>query len=406
METQAKNDGNKPFSWLQPHLLFVVVLVGEEEVPFGIQKDFLCARSSHYREYFSSNDSNELERVVRLPETSAEVFGLAQNFLYTGSVSTGAESTSGYDVLISTWKLGNQLGIDGLCDEVIEAMKECRRVTQSIPATPLLVQAWKDTPENSSIRKLLLNWAAEYIRSSESRSEFSKSLPQEVLSELVVAMSHLNSVPAVQASNSAFAGPWEAKRVHYLDADESEEERAKAARNRHSDVAPGTSRAVSTERKAPAGRKPTARASLPNIKPAKGRRTSLNVNTQEFSNDQKMNFCSDLLTRMLSGPGFWTRLVGPFREPVNPVEDGVPNYLEKVKRPMDLGTIKEKMDRKGYSSCEEFHADVSQIFQNCYEYWNKGDPMWIAGEKFQKSFQEKYSMMNKWIAKMEGQEPT
>jgi hypothetical protein len=71
---------------------------------------------------------------------------------------------------------------------------------------------------------------------------------------------------------------------------------------------------------------------------------------------------------------------------------------------MDLGTIKDKMERKEYTSEDEFAADVRQIFENCYAYWSSKDPMWTTCEKFQKTFEEKYAMMNKWIAKMEGDE--
>lgn len=102
--------------------------------------------------------------------------------------------------------------------------------------------------------------------------------------------------------------------------------------------------------------------------------------------------------------GFWTRLVGPFREPVVPSEDGVPDYFDKVKRPMDLNTVKSKMDRKEYKTDDEFLADVRQIFDNCFLYWQKGDPMYLAGEKLKKTFEEKYSHMHKWIAKMGGDE--
>jgi hypothetical protein len=82
----------------------------------------------------------------------------------------------------------------------------------------------------------------------------------------------------------------------------------------------------------------------------------------------------------------------------------VPDYLEKIKRPMDLGTIKAKMDNREYANEEQFLADVRQIFDNCFMYWTKGDPMWMAGEKLQKTFEEKYSGMNKWISKMGGDE--
>lgn len=100
--------------------------------------------------------------------------------------------------------------------------------------------------------------------------------------------------------------------------------------------------------------------------------------------------------------GFWTRLVGPFREAIEPEADGVPDYLDKVKRPMDLGTIKRKMDRGQYGNEEEFAADVRQIFDNCFTYWTPGDAMWRTGERLQRSFEDKYGQMHKWIAKMGG----
>lgn len=82
----------------------------------------------------------------------------------------------------------------------------------------------------------------------------------------------------------------------------------------------------------------------------------------------------------------------------------MPDYFDKVKKPMDLSTIKTKMDRHDYTTDTEFLADMRQIFDNCFTYWKKGDGMWLAGEKLQKTFEDKYSHMNKWITKMGGDE--
>ena len=89
---------------------------------------------------------------------------------------------------------------------------------------------------------------------------------------------------------------------------------------------------------------------------------------------------------------------------MDPAADGVPDYLDKISKPMDLGTMKEKMDRREYENELEFLADMNQIFENCYTYWTKKDAMWAACERLQKTFEEKYNQMNKWIAKMEGDE--
>lgn len=285
----------------QPHPLFVIALVGPEETPFGIQKDFLCSKSTFYKKYFDETPDS-LETLVKLPDTPVEVFAYAQNYLYTGQVFPSLGNLPTYEVLIGVWKLGNQLGIEGLCDATLDAMAECRRVTEHIPATPLLVQVWKDTPEGSSIRKLLLSWAAEYMRSSESRAEFARSLPQEVLSELVVAMSSLD-LPPLQLD--ALAAPGGQRRSAPHELDEAAEGRP-AKKRRASDAGlNGTSTATATQA---AARKPGPRASLPGIKPGpkpgSKRRASAAINgAQPFSANQKLNFCADLLSRMLSGPG-------------------------------------------------------------------------------------------------------
>lgn len=82
----------------------------------------------------------------------------------------------------------------------------------------------------------------------------------------------------------------------------------------------------------------------------------------------------------------------------------MPDYFNKVSRPMDLSTVKQKMDQRQYATDGDFLADVRQIFENCFTYWKKGDPMWAAGERLQRTFEEKFSHMHKWIAKLGGEE--
>lgn len=90
---------------------------------------------------------------------------------------------------------------------------------------------------------------------------------------------------------------------------------------------------------------------------------------------------------------------------MNPIEDGVPDYPDKVSKPIDLGIIKKKMDDNEYDDADEFASDVRQIFENVYTYWTDKDPMWATCYKFQKTFEDKYAGMNKWISKMDGDEP-
>ncbi|KAG6222967.1 hypothetical protein E4U26_004879 [Claviceps purpurea] len=401
------------FSWLKPHPLFVIIFVGPDEQPFGIQKDFLCHRSAYYRKYFLERQTAEtVEHTVKLPDVTTETFGLAQSFLFTGKIISDNEIVPSYESLVGLWNLGHSLGIDGLCDKTLEAMADCRKLTEHIPSTPLLVQVWRDTPEGSSIRKLLLSWAAEYMRSSDARAEFAKSLPQEVLSELVVAMSSFEAAQRqgaqqqpVQSTSPLLVLNQSAepprKNVNYLDEQPSDEEGFTTVKKlRRSSGQPGTIIARTPDIALSAPK--TTRTPLP--KPTRRRTGAAHPDSRTYTTTQKLDFCADLLTRMLSGPGFWTRLVGPFRDPVEPSEDGVPDYLDKVKNPMDLSTMKAKMDRREYATEQDFLADMRQIFENCFTYWRKGDPMYMAGEKLQKTFEDKFTHMNKWITKMGGDE--
>lgn len=274
-----------------PHALFCIILVGEEETPFGIQKDLLIAKSTYFQEYFAKTREQKVEEVIQFPNTSPMVFGLAQLFMFTGALNTAPQSLPGYDLLIAVWKLGDELGIKGLSEEALKVMAEYRAATQSIPAPELLVTAWKDTAEGSPIRSLFLSWIAEYIRSSASRAEFTKALPQEVLSELVVVMSHSNSAPIIQVK-PASSPSVQQKNVHYLD-HEADERGSKATKHRNSEVLPNRVK------------KTASRSSLPTApKPPKAKRASLGGDDERrYTEDQKLIFCADLMTRMLSGPG-------------------------------------------------------------------------------------------------------
>ncbi|KAJ1331641.1 Bromodomain-containing protein [Microdochium nivale] len=391
-----------------PHPMFVIVLVGPEEIPFGVHKDLVCAKSTFFSTHFEAQGNNQLEHIVKLPEVDPEVFGLAQNFMYTRAVlqadgeGHGKEAAPpGYDTLIALYHLGSKLDVHGLCAEALLAMRECRRITQHIPATPLLVQVWDDTPDGSPLRKLLLQWAAEYVRSSESREEFTKSLPHNVLSDLVVVMSDPEFGVVKNSSSSSQQGLPSRRRNDQEPEDGSGgggdgvEWPAQPLKHRRSDIGRKMN-----------GRK-ASRASLPTpLKPSKKQRINMNVAPDRpFSEEEKLVFCADLIGRMLSGPGFWTRLVGPFKDPVHPATDGVPDYYDKIARPMDLSTIKGKMDRGEYATAGDFAADVRQICSNCYAYHVRGNPTWEACTRFEEHFEKNFAGMDKWLLKMGGEEP-
>ncbi|CAG8961107.1 hypothetical protein HYFRA_00002650 [Hymenoscyphus fraxineus] len=392
-------------SWHDPHPIFVIIMVGKDEVPFGIQKDLLCARSPFFREHFSQKgEENKVEHIVKLPDTNAEIFGCFQNFLYTGHVydSVAGRAIPEYPQLMGVWKLATHLKVAPLRVAVLTVMAERRQRTRLIPGTELLKQAWEETEEGSDLRQMLIKWAAEHMRSSpEARNAFAKSLPQEILSELVIVMSDLPAtptfVPQAITKHPHLPQPNEAEELSYQSPYQSSYGQPAPKRARKSEPisvanGEGVYEVKSSAKKA--ARKSEALVRQPKVRMTNNSASSAPV---PMDADHELAFCRDLITRMLSGPGFWTRLVGPFKDPVDPDVHKAPNYFDVVKRPMDLKTIKAKMDRNEYKTAAGFEADIRLIFKNCFEYWTPDDRVFRDCEKFEEYFNEKWSNRDKWV---------
>ncbi len=57
-----------------------------------------------------------------------------------------------------------------------------------------------------------------------------------------------------------------------------------------------------------------------------------------------------------------------FHEPVDPIKLGIPDYANVVKNPMDLTTIKGKLNSGKYYRMKEFNDDMNLMFDNCLLY--------------------------------------
>lgn len=66
-----------------------------------------------------------------------------------------------------------------------------------------------------------------------------------------------------------------------------------------------------------------------------------------------------------------------FTEPVD--TDEVPDYMDVVKEPMDLGTMRKKLNMGEYFSLDEMEADFTLMIQNCLAYNNKDTIFYRAG---------------------------
>ncbi len=63
-----------------------------------------------------------------------------------------------------------------------------------------------------------------------------------------------------------------------------------------------------------------------------------------------------------------------FAQPVDHVELGLTDYLDVVKKPMDLGTLKRNLKDQRYTYYYEFVQDMDRIWTNCMLYNGPGSP--------------------------------
>jgi hypothetical protein len=61
-----------------------------------------------------------------------------------------------------------------------------------------------------------------------------------------------------------------------------------------------------------------------------------------------------------------------FREPVDWKNLGLLDYLDIVKNPMDLGTVKSRIEASKYDTLDEIAHDIRLVWRNCMLYNRDG----------------------------------
>ncbi|XP_017246613.1 transcription factor GTE7 [Daucus carota subsp. sativus] len=84
-----------------------------------------------------------------------------------------------------------------------------------------------------------------------------------------------------------------------------------------------------------------------------------------------MRKCGVILERLMKHRHGWV-----FNKPVDVVALRLPDYYEVVKRPMDLGTVKSKLDKRVYRTPLEFARDVRLTLDNAMLYNSKGEDVY------------------------------
>ncbi|KAL4219682.1 Bromodomain-containing protein 4 [Mactra antiquata] len=100
------------------------------------------------------------------------------------------------------------------------------------------------------------------------------------------------------------------------------------------------------------------------------------------------------LHKMVLMKGVWKhQFAWPFHVPVDPVKLGLPDYFDIIKNPMDLGTIKRRLETQYYTSAKECIQDFNQMFTNCYIYNKPGEDVVLMAQTLEKVFLSKVALM-------------
>ncbi|XP_041665988.1 bromodomain-containing protein 3-like [Cheilinus undulatus] len=83
----------------------------------------------------------------------------------------------------------------------------------------------------------------------------------------------------------------------------------------------------------------------------------------------------------------------PFHKPVDAVALKLPDYHTIIKSPMDLGTIKKRLENNYYWSASECMQDLNIMFTNCYIYNKPTDDIVLMALALEKVFLQKVALM-------------
>lgn len=103
----------------------------------------------------------------------------------------------------------------------------------------------------------------------------------------------------------------------------------------------------------------------------------------------QLNFLKTILTKYICR----YKTAVPFLNPVDSVRLKIPHYYLVIRKPMDLNTVKNRLNFLWYQSASECISDIRQIFKNCYNFNAPTDYVYSAGKKLEEFFNEKLKDM-------------
>ncbi|KAL4333350.1 hypothetical protein GQ457_07G015000 [Hibiscus cannabinus] len=123
----------------------------------------------------------------------------------------------------------------------------------------------------------------------------------------------------------------------------------------------------------------------PGVGKSNGGQMGCGVAPEKFPS-QFFKRCSNLLGKLMKHKFGWV-----FNKPVDVKGLGLHDYYTIVKHPMDLGTVKTRLNKNLYKSLWEFAEDVRLTFSNAMLYNPKGQDVHVMAENLSQIFEENWA---------------
>merc|ERR1719186_2493267 len=104
---------------------------------------------------------------------------------------------------------------------------------------------------------------------------------------------------------------------------------------------------------------------------------------------EALKACNEIIKEMFSKKH--SAYAWPFYKPVDTEQLDLHEYEQVIKKPMDIGTVKIKMDGREYRTPAEFAIDMRLIFTNCFKYTPPEHDVVAMARKLQDVFETRYA---------------
>lgn len=109
----------------------------------------------------------------------------------------------------------------------------------------------------------------------------------------------------------------------------------------------------------------------------------------KWKSDAQLRYCHTILKEFAKKSN--AEFMFPFMEPVDWVKLNIPDYPKIIKNPMDIYTIRQKLEDDEYENASQFEADIRLVLWNCFKFNPAGTPVHLLGKRMEKLFNDKWA---------------